>query len=890
MTFSQSFLDRYKDNAEMQEVIQNADARLVGASISDADKETIYESLYGFKHAIADKYGFDMDPIYDKLEKLGSIEHVDEVDGHAAGGVFRNHGSLVPDRPAYIEISDSVCELASDAGKKEMMIHELCHLYAENFEGGTRGLINIHKGACEILTQDATKNIMQELGYNLDQFDARLKIDSRIDSVTIPATGLGYAEMSNLAPFIRETFGERETYAAQFYGEKLPEIQPSPGAGLIGSQFLIRNMTLTDMEASISTTEGSLSFADYIKMQSKFIDTMDYALQKEDCPFDIANYMKAMQEMHDGAMRFTIDGQEFNSLYAQTTVFDIKNIYGPMMELSEQEIKTELNPLTRTDDCKNFLIAINGLKASGIDLSSIYTSPENGPYALTDEDKAKISAALSNVNRLYGININTDVGDLMGGSPGPISGMYVHTSELDGRKVIAVEVHPDIHLAIDGKIDEKTGMVIIDHIERVNEALPELPTVMEFEWDKPSYNSIRLTNSLCRDFATGIEGNMDAESMAYAYAVHSKLLPESRIEAAFDQIDPYIIADGQDNNIMHLSAHTNGPNATAILQYCIERDPEESARLLTSPNKDGELPLNLFLENGNLDQLDSILSLQQIQSQAILDAERFVYCESTGQKEPLIVAAIEGEYYDVASVAMKNIQNPEMTTADGTPLIIFAAEHQDYELLEAVTNKNTVNLMNYSDETALSIAVFYQDPEMTGFLLRNGADPELTSEGISPLNMALLQKPTSEFESDNRAKIVSTLIEHGADVNCDSLVPGKDEYFKPLQIAAGIHEEKEPNYEMVKLLLEKGADPLDAGESISLRDYAAQRGDAKLFEIMIESGVSKEDLDLKHSGLNPLEQAKLEIECELRDHPAPTIENNDVHEDANDNGISLMDD
>ena len=71
MTFSQSFLDRYKDNAEMQEVIQNADARLVGASISDADKETIYESLYGFKHAIADKYGFDMDPIYDKLEKLG---------------------------------------------------------------------------------------------------------------------------------------------------------------------------------------------------------------------------------------------------------------------------------------------------------------------------------------------------------------------------------------------------------------------------------------------------------------------------------------------------------------------------------------------------------------------------------------------------------------------------------------------------------------------------------------------------------------------------------------------------------------------------------------------------------------------------------------------------
>ena len=70
MTFSQSFLDRYKDNAEMQEVIQNADARLVGASISDADKETIYESLYGFKHAIADKYGFDMDPIYDKLEKL----------------------------------------------------------------------------------------------------------------------------------------------------------------------------------------------------------------------------------------------------------------------------------------------------------------------------------------------------------------------------------------------------------------------------------------------------------------------------------------------------------------------------------------------------------------------------------------------------------------------------------------------------------------------------------------------------------------------------------------------------------------------------------------------------------------------------------------------------
>ena len=52
MKFSKSFIDKYSNNEEMQSIIKNTDEHLIGAKISDLDKETIYEFVYGHNKEI----------------------------------------------------------------------------------------------------------------------------------------------------------------------------------------------------------------------------------------------------------------------------------------------------------------------------------------------------------------------------------------------------------------------------------------------------------------------------------------------------------------------------------------------------------------------------------------------------------------------------------------------------------------------------------------------------------------------------------------------------------------------------------------------------------------------------------------------------------------------
>ena len=48
MTFSQSFIDKYSDNSEMQSIIEIVDKHLEGSKMEDIDREAIYEFVYGF--------------------------------------------------------------------------------------------------------------------------------------------------------------------------------------------------------------------------------------------------------------------------------------------------------------------------------------------------------------------------------------------------------------------------------------------------------------------------------------------------------------------------------------------------------------------------------------------------------------------------------------------------------------------------------------------------------------------------------------------------------------------------------------------------------------------------------------------------------------------------
>lgn len=120
------------------------------------------------------------------------------------------------------------------------------------------------------------------------------------------------------------------------------------------------------------------------------------------------------------------------------------------------------------------------------------------------------------------------------------------------------------------------------------------------------------------------------------------------------------------------------------------------------------------------------------------------------------------------------------------------------------TRPTVVNTRNAKGETALNIVLSRSDDLWTGFLIGNGADPNLQDgRGDTPLIAAARVGYTDAIE---------TLLKHGAKVDLANRM-GET----PLIIAVQQRE-----IEAVKLLLARGANPdkADSAAGYSARDYA----------------------------------------------------------------------
>jgi ankyrin repeat protein len=150
----------------------------------------------------------------------------------------------------------------------------------------------------------------------------------------------------------------------------------------------------------------------------------------------------------------------------------------------------------------------------------------------------------------------------------------------------------------------------------------------------------------------------------------------------------------------------------------------------------------------------------------------------------------------------------------------------------------------YAGDRAKADVLLAQDPELDVFeaaatgraeRLREllAADPSLASafgdDGFHPLGLACF------FGHVEAARV---LLEHGADVNALS----RNEHIRTAAIhaAAAAGEtgtDEATRYELVKLVLEHGADPnLDQGEGIRAIDAARENGDERLEALLRERG------------------------------------------------------
>jgi ankyrin repeat protein len=160
------------------------------------------------------------------------------------------------------------------------------------------------------------------------------------------------------------------------------------------------------------------------------------------------------------------------------------------------------------------------------------------------------------------------------------------------------------------------------------------------------------------------------------------------------------------------------------------------------------------------------------------------------------------------------------STAAQTPTLADAAEQRNKALVRTLlADRADVNATQVDGMTALHWAVYHDDTEMAGLLVRSGADVNATNlYGVPPLSLACM---------NGNADLVQVLLDAGADANAS--LPGGETV---LMTAA-----RTGRLEAMKALLARGANP-NARErrNQTALMWAAAEGHAAVVQALIDGG------------------------------------------------------
>jgi ankyrin repeat protein len=180
------------------------------------------------------------------------------------------------------------------------------------------------------------------------------------------------------------------------------------------------------------------------------------------------------------------------------------------------------------------------------------------------------------------------------------------------------------------------------------------------------------------------------------------------------------------------------------------------------------------------------------------------------RKLPLVPRRIVDKYYILLRRKF-SVDNAER-------LIEYCNDNNRDSIIELLSNGMDLNMCIYNDcyplrHILLNIVV---NPEMVEFLLKHGADPNLTSSGSqrSNLSTAILRR---SFQS---AKL---LLKYGADIN----VVSKDTNYTPLYTAVLLREK-----DIMRECLKYGADKdIKSREGMTAKNLATFLNDPEMCEM-----------------------------------------------------------
>jgi ankyrin repeat protein len=200
----------------------------------------------------------------------------------------------------------------------------------------------------------------------------------------------------------------------------------------------------------------------------------------------------------------------------------------------------------------------------------------------------------------------------------------------------------------------------------------------------------------------------------------------------------------------------------------------------------------------------------------------------------------------VAEILMKNNADHKKDNKEQVdPPLLTAAFQGNLEVCRVLVEGGVdVNLQDERGRTALFMAVRANKAEVLSYLLSQGANPNILSEGLAPIHKAVKSR---------LLEMTQILADGGADINLQTKEPSPPVYHvDPWELTPVYLASKEGQVEILQFLLDKGADLSIRSEHKSTPLHVAKSGE--IAQLLVEHGADVNALQIYNN--TPLHYAK----------------------------------
>lgn len=822
---SAQFFNKHKDNSEMMEIIDQVSGCVDTSNLTQANHEIICEVVYGIKKLYAEPYDISMDTIYNNLYLLKSISYVSpsELPGRASGMFCALQQDSNGNYYSEIKISNAFENNLNI--NREIVAHELVHVgvqtYVYDAEGnvcGCKGNGLPYQHLNEIFVQDISAKILEYHGHDLYKYEKTINYEGKIaEELSISSVGYGYSNISPLANPLSASY-PKELYQELF----LHENQFHNALDISNSTENI----LESIERKFVNLETSSNPIEHMNYYSGLYTDCEKMLNhrlESDKNINLSEYLKIAQNFRENSYMIFVDGEPVLMSDAVSQTCEIKSFYRNFNTSADME--KEINPLTRSRDCENFILAIGCLKDSG----RLYTEKE-----LENFQWAEISS--SGHNRELFVQCGDDKFMVFG---------------VKEKGLIALSEF------------EETDMIL-------NPSLLSTLTKNQREQIEDFTLIEKRELSMITGYSKHVLQNEKNPNDVIFYSIADGKMAGNFFES-LNKSNLMDLKDYENNNIYHVLANSINSNNDNFYAVIGALKPNDTNALLFEENVDGITPINAAFKNNNIGFINALrkggITFEGQQGEHIKDgsptlAEHILM----GNRKPYLCELVEQNYFKTFEAFIKSKTNINGQDVNGNTLLHYLSVGNkiallNNDILDTISHEiYAPNACNKNGETALIKLTQGGFVEKSfDYLINNvGIDPSISDVNNRNALHNVLQETNkafgftySDIDCDKFNRCLDILIQRNVDINNPCTDYFNPNYkITPLQIACGMNCESEQplNYEGITKLIQSGAHITNETYGYkSPLEHVCNTGDVEMMGAFIKAGVPLEVFDFNES-------------------------------------------